>query len=320
MKSIKWLVFFLFPISVLAKDVGGNLGLGGSKLFNTSLSQGLLFNPSNNSQKFVLGVDADLAASESLINLSKEDTKIEPGTYQARLSPYYGKENRAEGVAGVTIGYKGLLISPLLYLADGEAILNNPAYPNAAALVHMGQGWGIGYGNKIGRWNFGLSRSVFNVKTIESSANVLEYRSGVINNNQEYPATLWNFALGYDFKFLQLVGSYQTNDLRFIPDHQFNVGLKTASWSNFTGTVEIHDLNNGISNLENQMHVGINYQLLDFINLEAGLNQLYPTYGIRFKSRLIQIYYEKGGANQYEQYRNQYDITKVGFSLGWNLP
>lgn len=314
------LVILLLPLNALAKDVGGNLGLGGTKLFDTSLSQGLLFNPSNNPKKISLGIDVDLSVSDSLYNLSKEDTKIEPGTYQARLSPYYGKENRAEGVGGVSIGYKGVLISPLLFLADGEAILNNPAYPNAAALIHMAQGWGLGYGNKINHWSFGFSRSQFKVKTIESSANVLEYRDGVVNNDQEYDAVLWNFALGYDFRFMQLVGTYQTNNLRFLPDRQLNVGLKTMSWHNLTGRLEIHNLNEGISNLENQLHLGVNYQVLKFINLEAGLNQLYPTYGIRLKSKFMQVYYEKGGANQYEQYRNQYDSTKVGFSLGWNLP
>lgn len=320
MKLDKLVLLFLLPVTALAKDIGGNLGQGGTKLFDTSLSQTLLFNPSQSYQKFTIGIDVDLSVSDSLYDLSKEDTKIEPGTYQARLSPYYGKENRAEGIAGITLGYQGFLFSPLLYLADGEAILNNPAYPNAAALVHLGKGWGIGYGRQIDKWSLGISRSQFKVETIESSANVLDYRSGVKKGDREYSGSLWNFALGYDFSFLKIVSTYQTNDLKFIPDNQLNVGVKTREWKNLTGKVEIHNLDKGLSNLENQLHLGVNYQVLNLINLEAGLNQLYPTYGVRLKSKFMHLYYEKGGANQFEFYRNRYDATKVGFSLGWNLP
>lgn len=320
MKLINGLFFLLLPLPVFAVELGGNLGLGGTKLFNDSLTQNLIFNPSHSPYNFSGEINVNLSASDSLLELSKEDPNIEPGTYQQRVSKYYGKINQAEGVAGVTLGYRGFIVSPLLFLAQGDAILNNPAYPNASALVNLAQGWGIGYGGKFRNWSYGVSRHQFNVQTLQSDANVLEYRDGVVSTDEKYDATLWNFSVGYKLNYGQLVSNFQNTNLKFVKNNQLNLGFKSNQWNNLFAIGEIHNLDKGLNNLENQIHLGLNYELLKFINLEAGLNQLYPTYGIKFKSKFFQIYYEYGGRNQYELYRQEFKSTRVGFNLGFNLP
>jgi hypothetical protein len=304
------LVLLLLGSKAFSQEAS-NFGTGGTYLTHSSLLNSVINAPTNLYQNtFVFELNLSLAASESLMNLSKENSHVDPGTYDQRFSPYYGKANIADGQAGIGLGYKGFTLFPKVYIAHGEALLNNPVYPEAAASINVSQGYAIGYGTKFENYLFGASYLNLQTKDQVSSARVLDYENGTITNINESKDEIYNFSLGYDKNNYKVISNYQHNGLYSRPD-RYAIGYQ-LSLSHIDLFFDMQDLQN--NNLENESHIGITYNL-GYLKFSAGLNQLYPTYGIGFDSPYFKLFLSYGGRNQFEQFRQEYKSYELSLIL-----
>jgi len=306
----------LFSSSAYAYDAQ-SMGRGGTLLFDSSNLTRAMYSPSQLARSnFLFETDINATLSDSLVKLSKEPSQIQDGTYNDRISPYYGQNNIGNANAGVTLGYGGFTYIPFVGIADAKALIQNPVYPNATAELYTSKGSAYAYGWSNKKIDVGVSYFSLQTKQQVSTANVLDYSEGVVNdvgNNFSYIA---NYSLGYHVTdSLQMVSNYQHNTIGYSPEDRIMLGLKQKI-DQFSLYFESQDIQS--FSLNNSLHLGASYQFSIF-EADVGLNQLYPTAGFGINTNYFKLFYSRSGANQFDYYRSAYDSSSITLTFGVNL-
>ena len=279
-------------------------------MFNSlSTSPGMLYER----DKFNLGLEVNARASDDAIYiLNHLGTKVEAGSYDKTLSPLFNTTNDAFATVAASLGYKHFGFS---YFNRGvaNAVLNNPIYPNADAVINIDKGFSLGYGNEWHNFIFGLSVSTYTRNSQLRDANVLNYKDGVVLTQRTYTANTYNYSLGYlIFPQWLVIMDYKKDSL---DGETLGMGSR-YHFRSFNFYAESHDLQ--YNNVQNSLHFGVDYTLW-ILKLSAGLNQLYPTYGVAIDCKYFNLTAGRGEKNIYQQYRKPYDSYVVGLSLGYNI-
>jgi hypothetical protein len=287
----------------------------------------------------IINVGIDL--SNNAVPLISHIPNVKNGDVYQELSPYFGNSYNAQGFAAPVISYKGFTLVPAFYSGLGSATIRNPVFSNADAYYYYDVGAALGKAIHVtDSLSVGAS-IVYSKRTAElDSANLINLFRLPQPTNVSGESLSFNLGANYQMKdpyettfgvswvnigSPQYWQSTSVMDEDSISDLYEEIGFGVSShffpvlyfsdkvkWS-----IEVHNISDSRYSAVQKLTAGLQYSLLSWLKLDAGLYDESPSCGVEIQTRIISVdfsSYEEDSGLGYGAKNRHFNF---GFKLGF---